>query len=121
MDVSELFFNTSLPSSFSCAKHSVCTFSYVASPASMWDEVDHLKSLAADNTIVRHYLEPSLKAPRTFATTQDSNSTRSECLMKICDVGTPFPVVGSKSSKRLCERLWGNISKFVTFNNFFIN
>ena len=78
----------------------------------MSDEVDHLRSLAADNTIIRHYLEPSLGAPKTFVTTQDGNSTRSECLMKICDVGTPFPVVGSTSSKKLCERLWGSISKF---------
>jgi len=78
-------------------------------PVSMWDEVDRLKSLAENRSIIRHYLEPSFKVPRTFSLSQNSKSTWLECLLKVDDVGTPYPVVGSQSSSQLCQRLWGNI------------
>lgn len=78
----------------------------------MWDEVNRLKSLAANRTLIRHYLEPSFKVPRTFSTSQHIDSTWLECLMRICDVGEPFPVLGSTSSSKLCERLWGSTGEF---------
>lgn len=93
------------------AKTKLPFFHCLATPVSMQDEVGRLASMASDGTIVRHYLEPSIKAPRTFSTTQDDDSTWLECLMRICDVGTAFPVLGSPPSAKLCERLWGHISK----------
>ena len=88
----------------------------VASPVSMRDEIDRLISLAQEKTVIRHYLEPSMKAPRTFSATQDNDSTWLECLMRVSHVGTAFPVLGGMSSGKLCERLWGNIG--TSFHRF---
>ena len=82
--------------------------------SSMWTEVDRLYAMAQNNTIVRHFLEPSIKAPKRFVTTLPKNQTESEsettwpeCLLKITNVGDAVPVVGSESCRKLSFALWG--------------
>jgi hypothetical protein len=79
---------------------------------SMRDEVSRLTALAKNNTIVRHYLEPSLKAPRKYAVIQH-DATWLECLIKICDISQPYPVIGNELSVQLSNKLWGSQSEYL--------
>ena len=73
---------------------------FVGSNTSMQDEYDRLKTLVENETIVRHFLEPALKTPRTFAAaTHDPNWL--ECLLRIYKIGSVYPLLGSESSFQL--------------------
>ena len=74
-------------------------------PPSLWDEVERLEALQESDELVRHYLEPTKRAPRTYS--EDYHEDWLECLMKITNVGKAVPVVGSASSDELCNSLWG--------------
>lgn len=75
-------------------------------PVSMWDEIERLRSLVKDNTLVRHYLEPGERAPKIYSA--DYSDGWLECLMRITDVGNAVPVIGSTASDQLCSSLWGD-------------
>lgn len=78
----------------------------------MQDEYDRLKSFVENETIVRHFLEPALKTPRTFVEeTDDPNFL--QCLLRIYKIGSVYPLLGSESSSQLCNRLWGHIGKLI--------
>jgi 23S rRNA pseudouridine1911/1915/1917 synthase len=55
--------------------------------------------------VLRHYLEPSIRAPKTFARVP-GNSTWAESLMRIVKVGEPCALVGSPSAEALKSALW---------------
>lgn len=74
---------------------------------SVMDEFDRLLSL--ENSLVTHYLEKGMGAPRTFSS--ESNADWLQCLMKITNVGRSIPVDDSVSSKKLCTAIWGNCGK----------
>ena len=74
-------------------------------PPSVFDEVDRLKSIVNSNELVRHYLEPTKRAPRIYS--EEYNEDWLECLMKITDVGDAAPVVGNIMANELCKSLWG--------------
>jgi 23S rRNA-/tRNA-specific pseudouridylate synthase len=55
--------------------------------------------------VLRHYLEPSIRAPKNFARVP-GNSTWAESLMRIVTVGEPCALVGSPSAEALKSALW---------------
>ena len=66
---------------------------------SMITEVERLKTYATEGTIIKHFLEPSIRAPKKFvaAIPGDVDDTESwaECLLKITKVGDACTVVGN--------------------------
>ena len=78
-------------------------------PTSIWDEVKRLQQLVDTQEIVRHWLEPTKRAPRVFS--GDVEEGWSECLMRITSVGNVVPVV---QSDELCQALWGNKGEEMT-------
>ena len=59
------------------------------------------------NTSIRHYLEPSVRAPKNFAATPE-NDTWAECLLRLTNVSQVFPLVGSVAAKELALSLWSD-------------
>ena len=59
-------------------------------PWSMASAYQELQSM----DIITHYLEPSIRAPKTFAR-KPGNETWLECHMRILNVGDPIPLFGS--------------------------
>ena len=71
------------------------------------DGAARLRRLARDGTVVRHYLEPSIRAPKRFASSNpDNNSTWLECLLRVVDVKYMVPTIGTRASERLADALW---------------
>ena len=62
-----------------------------------------------NQSIVRHYLEPTKRAPRIYS--EENQENWLECLMRIIDVGDTIPVVGSTASEKLSKTLWGGKGK----------
>jgi len=68
------------------------------------------------NNVVRHWLEPSIKAPKRYFTLAPKQPTKEEnkrganmwleSLLKITRVGTPLPLVGNSASETLARKLW---------------
>jgi hypothetical protein len=80
-----------------------------ASPATARDEIDRLGRY----TILRHFLEPSIRAPKRFASTvpNDAEDPESwaECLLRITRVGGACSVTSdSPPSDALARSLWGD-------------
>ena len=73
--------------------------------ASAADELARLRRYADEGPTVRHWLEPSIKAPKTFAA-ERRDSSWAECLLKIRQVGDAFPVVGNEAATKLSKALW---------------
>lgn len=82
----------------------------------MQGEYDRLKDLVQQETIVRHFLEPALKTPRTFISESDDPNWL-ECLLRIRKIGSVYPLLGSQSSSQLCNRLWGIMGKLFSSND----
>lgn len=62
------------------------------------------KQLTSYN-ILRHYLEPSMRAPKNFARIQGDKSW-AESLLRLTYVGEPFPLFGSLPAQQLRSHLW---------------
>ena len=86
-----------------------------ASNVSMQGEYDRLKDFVQQDTVVRHFLEPALKTPRTFMSESDDPNWL-QCLLRICKIGPVYPLLGSESSSQLCNRLWGSFGKHFSSN-----
>ena len=75
--------------------------------SSMASEVKKLK----DYGIMRHYLEPSIRAPKRFLAdiphNAESAASWAECLLKITRINQVCTVVGNAPSETLSENLWG--------------
>ena len=69
------------------------------------DELARLRRYAEERSTVRHWLEPSIRAPKTFAAVQ-GDSSWAECILKVKQVGDAFPVVGSEAANKLSRALW---------------
>ena len=69
--------------------------------------MNHLQTFANEQRIMRHYLEPSIRAPKHFAATP-ANDTWTECLLRLTEVGEICPLVGSEAGKELATSLWKN-------------
>jgi hypothetical protein len=67
--------------------------------------MDHLQSYVRDQRLMRHYLEPSLRAPKNFST-MPANDAWSECLLRLVNVGEVCPLAGSQAGKELALALW---------------
>jgi 23S rRNA-/tRNA-specific pseudouridylate synthase len=75
------------------------------SKTSMTDNLRRLQKYVNDQTLLRHYLEPSIRAPKRFATIP-GNETWAECLLRVTRVGEPCALVGSKAAEDLAAALW---------------
>lgn len=74
---------------------------------SMYDEVKRLQSFSDKNETIVHYLEPSIRAPKNFAT-NPGNSSWAQCLLQLkFNNRDVYPVKGSKSAEELTSQLWG--------------
>jgi len=94
-----------------CINSSGLTFNQTDSALSAEHyEENYLRLSARSNTTIRHYLELSKGAPKKFSSSPDKDSTWLECWMKICNVGSPYPVTDGPEAEKLCEKLWGNLS-----------
>lgn len=69
-------------------------------------QMETLQSFVAQATIMRHYLEPSIRAPKHFSPVKPENDTWAECLLRLTDVGDIYPLVGSQEGQELARVLW---------------
>ena len=67
--------------------------------------VQPLRHYSQENHIIRHYLEPSIRAPKNYEKTQREENWL-ESLLRIRSVGKVYPIVGSRHAERLSEHLW---------------
>eukprot|EP00562_Extubocellulus_spinifer_P011694 CAMPEP_0178542494 /NCGR_PEP_ID=MMETSP0697-20121206/2090_1 /TAXON_ID=265572 /ORGANISM="Extubocellulus spinifer, Strain CCMP396" /LENGTH=728 /DNA_ID=CAMNT_0020174901 /DNA_START=2280 /DNA_END=4466 /DNA_ORIENTATION=+ len=74
---------------------------------SVAEEISRLRKYAAEGNVIRHWLEPSVRAPKTFSVEQ-RNSTWAECLLRVKSVGDPYAIVGSDAADTLLNVLWEN-------------
>jgi hypothetical protein len=78
---------------------------------SMREQVERLQSYARESTVIRHFLEPSIKAPKAFYSVIPSGVENpkawAECLLRIKSVDSACTVVGNKPSCDLAKTLWG--------------
>ena len=90
-----------------CAVHKTyrCLVCVSSGMTSTTDELARLRRYAEEGSTVRHWLEPSIKAPKTFAAVR-GDSSWAECLLKVRQVGDAFPVVGSMAATKLSNALW---------------
>jgi len=74
-------------------------------------EVERLRKYQTKGTVTRHFLEPSIRAPKRFLSTipagVDDAESWAECLLKIAKVGDVCTVVGNAPSDSLARDLWG--------------
>lgn len=73
-----------------------------------------LKAWAKDRTVIRHYLEPSIRAPKNFVEEPPLDAVDKdawlESLLRIKSVGPLFTLLGNKPSENLAISLWGDSS-----------
>jgi 23S rRNA-/tRNA-specific pseudouridylate synthase len=74
-------------------------------PTSAWEEVQKLTAMTQSYSIVRHYLEPSFKAPRVFSSKFHKDWL--ECMLRIKQTGNAIPLIGDEASETLVRKLWG--------------
>jgi hypothetical protein len=75
-------------------------------PWSVQGAYQHLQSLKGQ--VVRHYLEPSIRAPKRFVETPPvvTDAAWPECLLRIRNVGSICALIGNTPGKKLSEALW---------------
>jgi 23S rRNA-/tRNA-specific pseudouridylate synthase len=64
-----------------------------------------LQSYSKEQTTIRHYLEPSVRAPKRFEPLAEDDSWL-ECLLQIKQVTNVYPLIGSSAATHLSEALW---------------
>lgn len=90
-----------------CAVHKTyrCLVCVSSGTTSTTDELARLRQYAEEGSTVRHWLEPSIRAPKTFTAVR-GDSSWAECLLKVRQVGDAFPVVGCEAATKLSNALW---------------
>ncbi len=78
-----------------------------------------LQKYADEQRVMRHYLEPSIRAPKHFAATP-GNDTWVECLLRIKNVGPTCPLVGSEAGRDLATDLWSDKGKSTVFRSLLV-
>lgn len=132
--------------SSSCGIHKSykCLVCIMQSPSkSMAATVEDLQSYSRDSTVIRHYLEPSIKSRKlfhkeipkgvenpdckcsmpwlflrdTFLTNWTVTSLKAwaECLLRITSVSETSTVIGNRPSEDLAKALWGEYGKCGSF------
>jgi 23S rRNA-/tRNA-specific pseudouridylate synthase len=71
---------------------------------------DFLRDFQRESKVLRHYLEPSIRAPKRFVEHPPDDSQWPECLLKIVKVGNVCELVGSPAGQDLAEALWQDAS-----------
>lgn len=79
-------------------------------PWSIERAMKQLRRLVEGQIIVRHYLEPSIRAPKRFAVSP-GNETWAECLLRITNVGEVCRLTGDPGSRQLALKLWGEMER----------
>jgi len=86
-----------------------------ATTSSMAGEVQRLQKFEAEGTIIKHFLEPSIRAPKRFVESvpEDTDNPESwaECLLKITNITNICTVVGNDPSDALATDLWGDFGR----------
>ena len=86
-----------------------------SSSSSMASEVERLQKFQAEGTIIKHFLEPSIRAPKRFVESvpdeAENPESWAECLLKITNVTNVCTVVGNDPSNALATDLWGEFGK----------
>eukprot|EP00984_Skeletonema_dohrnii_P008104 scaffold2969_cov129-Skeletonema_dohrnii-CCMP3373.AAC.4 len=86
-----------------------------ATTSSMAGEVQRLQKFEAEGTIIKHFLEPSIRAPKRFVerVPEDTDNPESwaECLLKITNITNICTVVGNDPSDALATDLWGDFGR----------
>jgi len=72
-----------------------------------------LQDLVDKKEIVRHWLEPTKRAPKVYSEVSEEGWL--ECLLRITSVGNVVPIVQSDD---LCQKLWGNKGENTVQTNF---
>jgi 23S rRNA-/tRNA-specific pseudouridylate synthase len=84
-----------------------------------------LQLYAKDRVIIRHYLEPSVRAPKRFvaslppnaktttSTTDRNEAGWAECLLRIVKVGDICALRGNPSSEKLARALWSSSQEIM--------
>jgi hypothetical protein len=83
----------------------VCLMAPESNTRSIAAAIHHLQSYVREQRLMRHYLEPSIRAPKHFSTTP-ANDTWSECLLRLVNVGEVCPLAGSQAGEDLALALW---------------
>jgi 23S rRNA-/tRNA-specific pseudouridylate synthase len=67
-----------------------------------------LQSFVEEGTILRHYLEPSIRAPKRFVNEPppDAEGNWAESLLKIRSAGNVYALVGNQAGRDLARALW---------------
>eukprot|EP00985_Skeletonema_marinoi_P024783 scaffold17564_cov137-Skeletonema_marinoi.AAC.2 len=86
-----------------------------ATTSSMAGEVQRLQKFETEGTIIKHFLEPSIRAPKRFVESvpEDTDNPESwaECLLKITNITNICTVVGNDPSDALTTDLWGDFGR----------
>ena len=80
-----------------------------SSSSSSWSvnaAAKELQSYAETGKIVRHYLEPSIRAPKRFVAEPPPDEDWPECLLKIRTASPVYALVGNKAARNLRQSLW---------------
>jgi hypothetical protein len=92
-----------------------CLVCLMAPDSNTWSvaaAMDHLQSYVREQRLMRHYLEPSIRAPKRFSATP-ANDTWSECLLRLVNVGEVCPLAGTQAGKQLALALWKHEGKYL--------
>jgi 23S rRNA-/tRNA-specific pseudouridylate synthase len=68
-----------------------------------------LRSFVEEETVIRHYLEPSICGPKQFVEALPAEANWPECLLKIRSVGNFCALTGSQAGRDLAYALWENL------------
>jgi len=82
-----------------------------SSSFSLKQEIKKLEAFVQNKTILTHYLEPSIRAPKFFSPYQ-KDSSWAECLLRITAINNKsilFVNDGTKKSSHLALQLWGSV------------
>ena len=90
------------------------------------DEVNLLRNYVETGSIMTHFLEPSIRAPKNFVSvcppveppSSSPNKEWAECLLRIVGISNVFSIEGSAHSpeRKLALQLWGNeCKKFMVY------
>jgi len=72
---------------------------------SVLQAVKMLRDYQTEDRVMRHYLEPSVRAPKRFAANAEAEDW-AECLLKIKKVGDVCALVGNAPGRALAAALW---------------
>lgn len=79
------------------------------SPWSVGESYRTLQAHVSNNHVMRHYLEPSIRAPKRFVA--EPQEGWAEALLKVRNVGPLCAIVGNVPGETLASELWRNVPR----------